>query len=142
MEHTVFSRQNPAPLVRALRLAGVVFATGLIGCATLQQVPADGRYDGELCVSAASGAPNCGTAEVSLFKGRAKVRVSDIVYNLQLEDGQLELMLVHGSVLVDAFSTTYSWDRRFLRFVDVDRRVYYRVRFANAPSHALVPASP
>ena len=117
----------------APKLVGVVLALGLAGCSVAPRAPSDGRYDGELCVATGAGPPNCGAAQVSLANGRAKVRVNDLVYDLLLEDGQLDVMLIHGTTLVDVFSTTYAWDERFLRFVDTDRRVYYRVRFANPP---------
>ena len=42
-------------------------------------------------------------------------------------------MLIHGSTLVDVFSADYSWENGVLRFVDNDRRVAYRVRFADLP---------
>jgi len=111
----------------------IVIAASLAGCSVVQRVPSDGLYAGELCVGTGSNPPNCGAAEVSLSKGRAKVRVSDLVYDLLLEDGQLDLMLVHGTTLVDVFSAPYSWNERFLFFIDQDRRVYYRVRFADPP---------
>lgn len=103
----------------------------LAGCSTLQRVPADGLYAGELCTAVAAGPLNCGAADVFLSKGRAKVGVSDFMYDLALEDGQVEVMLVHGRTLVDVWSASYSWDHHYLRFIDQERRTFYRVRFAN-----------
>jgi len=117
----------------ASTLAAAALAVALTGCAALQRAPDNGLYAGELCVAVAAGALNCGAAEVSLSNSRAKVRVSDFIYDLDLEDGQLELMLVHGRTLVDVWSASYSWHRQFLHFVDEERRVYYRVRFADPP---------
>ena len=103
----------------------------LAGCSVLQSAPRDGAFDGELCVASGSGPLSCGPAKVSLSNGRAKVRVSDFIYDLMLEDGQLALMLIHDRTLVDTWSASYSWDYHFLRFIDQERRVFYRVRFAN-----------
>ena len=108
----------------------------LAGCSTLQRVPSDGLYAGELCTAAVAGPLNCGAADVFLSKGRAKVGVHDFIYDLTLEDGQVEVMLVHGRTLVDVWSAGYSWDYHHLRFIDQERRTFYRVRFANpAPLH-------
>ena len=103
----------------------------LAGCSTLQRVPADGLYAGELCTAVAAGPLNCGAADVFLSKARAKVRVSDFIYDLSLDEGQVEVMLVHGRTLVDVWSASYSWDYHYLRFIDQERRTFYRVRFAN-----------
>ena len=103
----------------------------LAGCSTLQRVPADGLYAGELCTAVVSGPLHCGAAEVYLSKGRAKVRVSDFIYDLELEDGQVEVTLVHGRTLVDVWSAGYSWGHHYLRFIDQERRTFYRVRFAD-----------
>ena len=112
-------------------LAALALSIVLAGCSVLAPVPGDGIFDGELCVASGSGPLNCGSAKVSLSNGRAKVRVSDFTYDLLLEDGQLELMLIHDRTLVDTWSASYSWDYHFLRFIDQERRVFYRVRFAN-----------
>ena len=116
-----------------LKVFFVGFAIGLGGCALPQRVPGDGLYNGELCVAMGTQPPNCGAAALSLSHGRAKVRVSDFVYDLELHAAQLDVMLIHGSTLVDVFSADYSWENGVLRFVDNDRRVAYRVRFADLP---------
>ena len=63
----------------SLKAAGLVvaLAMALAGCVAVPLMPGDGRYDGELCVAIATGPLNCGAAQVSLSKGRAKLRVSD-----------------------------------------------------------------
>ena len=62
--------------------------------------------------------------------------MSDFLYDLALEDGQVGVMLVHGRTLVDGWSASYSWDSHDLRFIDGERRTFCRVRFANpAQSH-------
>jgi hypothetical protein len=120
----------------APRIFGVTLAILLAGCSTLHRVPADGLYAGELCTAVMAGPLDCGAADVFLSKGRAKVGVSDFIYDLALEDGQVEVMLVHGRTLVDVWSASYSWDSPYLRFIDEERRTFYRVRFANpAQSH-------
>lgn len=110
----------------------IVLAIALAGCSTLHRMPADGLYVGELCTAVADGPLNCGAADALLSRHRAKVRASDFIYDLALEQqGQVEVMLVHGSTLVDVWSGPYSWDHHHLRFIDLERRTFYRVRFAN-----------
>ena len=119
MEHAT------APKIFAITLAAL-----LAGCSTVQRVPADGLYAGELCTAVATGPLNCGTADVFLAKDRAKVRVSDLIYDLTMEEGQVEVALVHGRTLVDVWSGSYAWDNPYLKFIDQERRTFYRVRFA------------
>ena len=78
-----------------------------------------------------NGPLHCGNAEVALSNGRAKVRVSDLIYDLSMENGQVEVMLVHGRTLVDVWSASYSWDYQYLRFIYTQRRTFYRMRFAD-----------
>ena len=115
----------------ASRIFGIALAILLASCSSLQRVPADGVYAGELCTAVAAGPLDCGAAEVLLFKDRAKVRVSDFIYDLSMEEGQIEVLLVHGRMLVDVWSAGYSWDHHYLRFTDLERRTSYRVRFSN-----------
>ena len=115
----------------APRIFGLTLAILLAGCSALERVPAAGLYAGELCTAVVAGPLNCGEAEVFLSKDRAKVRVSDFIYDLSLGKGQVEIMLVHGRTLVDTWSAGYSWDHHYLRFIDQERRTFYRVRFAN-----------
>ena len=115
----------------APRIIGCTLAVMLAGCSTVQRVPADGLYAGELCTAVVAGPLHCGAADVFFSKGRAKVRVSDFTYDLELEDGQVEVTLVHGRTLVDVWSASYSWDSCYLRFIDLERRTFYRVRFAD-----------
>ena len=112
-------------------IVGITLVIMLAGCSMLQRVPTDGLYVGELCTAVVTGPLNCGAAEVFLSKDRAKVRVSDLIYDLSLEQEQVEVMLVHGRTLVDVWSASYSWDHHYLRFIDLERRTFYRVRFAN-----------
>ena len=111
----------------------LVVATILSGCAGLSQAPPDGRYEGELCVASAAKPPDCGAVEAWLFNGsgNAQVLVSDIVYRLSLKDGWLDLMLVHGQMPIDRFSTSYRWSGDVLRFTDAERSVHYSIRFAD-----------
>ena len=112
-------------------IPGVVLAILLTGCSTLPQLPQDGLYAGELCTAVVAGPLHCGAAEVFLSRDRAKVRVSDFIYDFTLQEGQVEVMLVHGRTLVDVWSASYSWDTPYLRFIDQERRTFYRVRFAD-----------
>lgn len=117
------------------RFASTIFGCALVvelgGCSTVQRLPADGLYAGELCTAVVAGPLNCGAADVFLSKGRAKVGVSDFIYDLALDEGQVDVTLVHGRMLVDVWSASYSWDSHYLRFIDQERRTFYRVRFAD-----------
>ena len=117
--------------VAAPRIFAIALATMLTGCSTVQRVPADGLYDGELCTAVTTGPLNCGAAQVLLSKDRAKVGVSDLVYDLTMEEGQVEVLLVHGRTLVDVWSGSFSWEPPYLKFIDQERRTFYRVRFAD-----------
>ena len=117
--------------VVALHAFGMGLAILLTGCSTVPRFPADGLYDGELCTTVGSGPLNCGAADVFLAKDRAKVRVSDLVYDLTMEEGQIEVTLVHGRTLVDVWSGSFVWDAPYLKFIDQERRTFYRVRFAD-----------
>lgn len=124
----------------AVLTAGVL---GLTGCSTLQKSPPqDGFYQGELCTATPQGPLNCGPAEVSLVRGLAKVRVSDFVYDLTLDNGDVDVTLVHVRMLVDVFSARYTWDGPYLRFIDEERRTFYRVRFADPLAPARQSGTP
>ena len=103
----------------------------LVGCAVVAGTPADGHYDGELCVATGRQPPSCGPAEVRLSKGFAQVQVSDIVYRLSMRAGKLDMVLMHGTMQIDGFNAPFTWDDRVLRFEDPDKPVFYRIRFAD-----------
>ena len=108
------------------------FATlAVAACSIVRGAPTDGRWEGELCVATNVNPPSCGTAEVSLARGQARVQVSDIVYRLTLREGRLALVLMHGSMQIDGFDAPFTWEDRVLRFQDPDKPVFYRIRFAD-----------
>ena len=91
--------------------------------------PALGRYPAQLCVAGPGAEPACGPVEIEWrASGRARVRVSDIVYALHLSTSQVAVVLKHGAMQIDAFTATYEWDGPTLRFVDADKNVRYEVR--------------
>ena len=108
-----------------------VGATTAIG-ATTQAAPAPGRYGGELCVTtAASATPGCGPAEVELqVGGGAHVRISDISYRLMLKSSQVDVVLMHGGMQIDEFTSPYEWVGNTLQFSDTERRARYALRIA------------
>ena len=59
------------------------------------------------------------------------MQVSDIVYRLTLREGRLGMVLMHGTMQIDGFATTFTWEDRVLRFDDPDKPVTYRIRFAD-----------
>jgi hypothetical protein len=92
--------------------------------------PAAGLYEGRLCVTTATGAPECGPARVELARsGRATVRISDLRYGLTLHSSQVDVVLKHGAMQIDGFTGTYEWKGPALHFADADKGVRYEVQF-------------
>lgn len=97
--------------------------------AAAQAAPAAGRYSGQLCVATTPAGPTCGPAEVELrANGEASVRVADIVYRLQLNSSQVEVVLMQGTMQLDEFIAEYAWAGRSLKFSDVEKNARYEVR--------------
>jgi hypothetical protein len=95
--------------------------------------PAAGRYAARLCVSLGVAAPDCGPVDAQVLRGRrVLVRVSDIVYHLQLHSSQAEVVLTHGAMQIDGFVANYEWSGTTLEFVDADKRTRYELRLGAA----------
>ncbi len=112
------------------RFVGWASAVLLFGVtASAAAAPQPGRYAALLCVTLPAAEPSCGAADLEWRRaGRARVRISDIVYSLQLKTSQVEVVLLHGAMQIDNFTAIYEWDGDTLRFVDVDKNVRYEVR--------------
>ena len=93
------------------------------------EMPADGRHEGRMCVATRDQPPNCGSVQLLWFRGRLQVDVGDISYLLWLKDRQLDLVLQHGATQVDAFEAAYSWHGSSLHFEDAARSVRYELCF-------------
>lgn len=127
-----------SPIQRPCQATGrkstwVAVAIGLGLCspwAAAQATPAAGRCDGQLCVANRNGAPDCGPASVEWRRsGVASVRVSDMLYALTLKSSQVDVVLRHGAMQIDAFTGRYEWEGGSLQFVDADKGVRYEVQF-------------
>ena len=96
--------------------------------------PAPGRYSARLCVQPLAGPAaesNCGPADALLQRGnKAVLRISDIVYRLELHSSQVEVVLMHGSMQIDGFTAVYDWQGRTLRFEDREKGIAYAVDFS------------
>jgi len=114
----------------------IVGAVACLACAAvLAAQPAAGRYAAQWCVAVPNAQRECGPAEAEWRTGgRARVRISDIVYILQLHTSQVDVVLKHGAMQIDGFTAIYEWDGATLRFVDADKNVRYELR-----SEALLP---
>ena len=115
-----------------MRIAAACVASALAAAmaAAGAAPPAAGRYDAQLCVATGPAGPNCGPAEVDLrANGEARVRVADIVYRLQLNSSQVEVVLMHGAMQIDEFTVPYEWLGPSLRFIDEERHARYEIRF-------------
>lgn len=94
--------------------------------------PAAGQYEAQLCVATTPAGPSCGPAEVELrANGEARVRVADIVYRLQLNSSQVEVVLMQGTMQLDEFVASYEWVGRSLLFDDKDKNARYEVKLGD-----------
>lgn len=90
--------------------------------------PGVGTYEARLCVATAAQPPSCGPAEAEWRAGGwARVRVSDIAYQLQLRDSQVDVTTWHGAMEIDGFTANVARTGRTLRFTDPDKNVNYEV---------------
>ena len=114
-----------------MRIAAACVASALAAAmaAAGAAPPAAGRYDAQLCVATGPAGPNCGPAEVDLrANGEARVHVADIVYRLQLNSSQVEVVLMQGTMQLDEFVASYEWAGQSLRFHDADKNARYEVK--------------
>jgi len=108
---------------------GSMLAAAICSLPALATAPPAGHYDAQLCVATSPAGPSCGPAEVELrANGEARVRVADIVYRLQLNSSQVEVVLMHGTMQLDEFVASYEWVGRALQFDDKDKNARYEVR--------------
>jgi hypothetical protein len=109
---------------RALALPALLLAA-VTAVAALEP----GHYDARFCVTVAAQAPQCGQAELDWRKaGRARLRISDIVYSLHFKTSQVDVVLLHGAMQIDGFTAAYEWRDGTLHFVDAEKNVRYEVQ--------------
>lgn len=110
-------------------------AAAWLVCATgFAAPPPTGAYAAQWCVTPPNAEAACGPARAEWrTPRRALVRISDIVYALQLRTSQLDVTLKQGAMQIDAFSASYEWDGPTLRFVDAAKGVRYELRLDAAP---------
>ena len=103
----------------------------LAASAARSDPPAPGRYEGRFCVSVGDAAAGCGPARVDVLRNRQlNVRIADIVYRLQLNSSQVDVVLMHGTMQIDGFFAPYEWVDGALQFDDLDKRTRYELRLA------------
>lgn len=113
--------------------AGCLLASLLFGVAVAgtSSPPVPGRYAGRMCVQPLSDPQkpaDCGPAEVWVQRGnKAQVRISDIVYRLDLSSSQVDVVLMHGRMQIDGFTAVYEWQGATLQFSDRERGMRYEV---------------
>ena len=113
----------------AVRATSVLAAAAITSPALAAPAPEAGRYDAQLCVATGPAGPSCGPADVELrANGEARVRIADIVYRLQLNSSQVEVVLMQGTMQLDEFVASYEWVGRSLQFDDKDKNARYEVR--------------
>lgn len=112
----------------ALLCAAALALTGTGALATTT-APADGHYDGTLCVTVAAAPASCGAAEVGLSADSlARVRVSDITFQLWLYPSRVSVVVMHGNMQIHEFESAYAWQGPSLQFADVAKNTRYEVR--------------
>ncbi len=93
--------------------------------------PEAGRHEAQLCVATLPKPPSCGPAQVDLRgDGTLRLRIDDIVYTMRLHGSQVEVVVMHNVVQIDAFTVPYGWVGSTLQFKDNDRDSVYEIRFA------------
>ncbi len=117
--------------MRAGRLPGALAALAALGAvAAPSALPASGRHTVQMCVATSAAPPNCGPAQADWrADGSLRVRIDDLVYNLQLRSSQVEIVVMHNVVQIDALVVPYEWVGNTLQFSDDDRHSRYEIRF-------------
>ena len=125
----------------ALSLGAWMVVNSLPGLAQAQPAsstaspPAPGRYSARLCVQPLAGPAaesNCGPADALVQRGnKAVLRISDIVYRLELHSSQVDVVLMHGTMQIDGFTTVYDWQGDILQFDDREKGMRYAVHFVS-----------
>jgi hypothetical protein len=96
--------------------------------APAQASPAAGNYAATLCVTQAEQPATCGPVQARLARNGLRLRLSDIVYRLELRGNQLDVTLMHGAMQIDEFSAAFDWSGDTLRFGDAQKRTLYEVQ--------------
>lgn len=111
------------------RAAAVATLLSMAGPGHAAAPPKPGIGTGQLCVATLPKAPNCGPAEIDVQRnGKLRIRIDDVVYNLQIDGKAAEVMVMHNAVLIDAFAAPYRWDGTTLHFEDGARHSVYEIR--------------
>lgn len=111
------------------RLAVTMLAAAALPLGAWAADPSLGRYEGRWCVSVGEAAPDCGPAQVDVLRQRRlNVRIADIVYQLQLNSSQVDVVLMHGTMQIDGFFAPYEWVGTSLQFLDIDKRTRYELQ--------------
>lgn len=91
--------------------------------------PAPGHYDAQLCVVVGADNANCGAVTADIGgAGIAVVRISDIVYRLQVFGDRLGVSLFHGPMQIDGFFAPYQWQGSALQFNDAEKNTRYELK--------------
>ena len=124
--------------MRAARPLAVLAAFATLGAAAVpSSPPPTGRYVVQMCVATSAAPPSCGPAQADLnVDGLLRVRVDDVVYNMQLRSRQIEIVVMHNVVQIDELIAPYRWVGGTLQFSDDERHSRYEIRF---PPRAPVP---
>ena len=110
-------------------LLGAAALLALASSGALASAPADGQYDGTLCVTVAAAPASCGAAEVGLnADSLARVRVSDITFQLWLYPSRVSVVVMHGNMQIHGFESGYAWQGPLLQFADTAKNTRYEVR--------------
>jgi hypothetical protein len=91
--------------------------------------PAPGHYEAQFCVTVGGAAADCGTVSADVAgTGYTLVRISDILYRLQVMGDQLGVSLFHGTMQIDGFFAPYRWNGATLQFGDVEKGTRYELK--------------
>ncbi|WP_418317858.1 hypothetical protein [Piscinibacter sakaiensis] len=120
---------------RLVLAAALIFP---IASAAAEPPAPSGLINGRMCVRPLDpqrGAGDCGPVDILLLGARhAHVGFSDIVYRLELDAGRIDVILMHGPMQIDGFTTRYGWHGTRLDFSDPEKGVRYQIHFDAAAS--------
>lgn len=115
----------------AARLAGALAVCAALGVAAVSAtLSGAGQHLVQLCVATSAAPPSCGPAQAELrADGSMRLRVDDVVYQMQLHGSQVEIVVMHNLVQIDELVVPCEWVGSTLQFRDDARHSRYEIRF-------------
>ena len=114
----------------ALLLSTMGVARAALPAGEVLTLAQPGRHEVELCVAVAENTPSCGPAEALVDdRGGIHVRISDILWHIDVQPGAVDVTVMHGTMQIDEFLAVGDWAGTRLKFHDRKKNARYDVRF-------------